>query len=63
VKTAKLVEEFASDDEDVFVSHLHRHYHSEPTEESLIICSQTGKTMSRDVSTSFDMTGKVKTST
>src|SRR4029077_2943009 len=63
VKSPKFIEQVAPDDEHVFLSHLHCHCHSERSEESLIICSQTGKTISRDVSTSLDMTGNVKTNT
>jgi hypothetical protein len=62
VKSPKFVEQAAPDDEHVFLSRLHRHCHSERSEAatqrtesarpgfpSLVIFTQTGKTMSRDL--------------
>jgi hypothetical protein len=73
VKRPKFVEQAAPDDEHVFYRRIHRRNlsnlrrcHSDPAvagEESLIICSQTGERITRDVSTSLDMTDGTKTST
>src|SRR5439155_12746189 len=49
VKSPKFVEQAAPDDEYVFLGRLHRHCHSERSEESMIICLPCAPALFRDV--------------
>ena len=61
VKRPKFVEQAAPDDEHVFLSHLHRHCHSERSEAKSKNPVAMPIVTPRDVSTSLDMTDGIKT--